>query len=212
MNIFRWPLEWTPSPCIYRVNHRDTYLEQQQTEKIRTEIRDVDKIRISKVYACCPGHRVHRVATAAFWRTFSDEGKICPGWWGWGVHAHPLLLNLPSPLKLECTLQLSGQIHWPCFISTNMCTLWSRVHGCQGGLLGGHKSAPVRHEPPAFRRSAGPGHSWCLLSITGFFRVLQSATSQARLKGGRCRYKVLGSVYRNNWSLFWSVFCKIARD
>jgi hypothetical protein len=25
-------------------------------------------------------HRVHRVATAAFWRTFSDEGKICPGW------------------------------------------------------------------------------------------------------------------------------------
>ncbi len=25
-------------------------------------------------------HRVHRVATAAFWRTFSDEGKIGPGW------------------------------------------------------------------------------------------------------------------------------------
>ncbi len=41
-------------------------------------------------------HRVHRVATAAFWRTFSHEGKICPGWWGWGVHAHPLLLHLPS--------------------------------------------------------------------------------------------------------------------
>jgi hypothetical protein len=25
-------------------------------------------------------HREHRVATAAFWRTFSDEGKIGPGW------------------------------------------------------------------------------------------------------------------------------------
>ncbi len=25
-------------------------------------------------------HRVHRVATAAFWRTFSDEGKISPDW------------------------------------------------------------------------------------------------------------------------------------
>ncbi len=25
-------------------------------------------------------HRVHRVATAAFWRTFSHEGKISPGW------------------------------------------------------------------------------------------------------------------------------------
>jgi hypothetical protein len=24
-------------------------------------------------------HRVHRVATAAFWRTFSDEGKILAG-------------------------------------------------------------------------------------------------------------------------------------
>jgi hypothetical protein len=57
------------------------------------------------------------------WRTFSDEGKICPGWWGWGVHAHPLSLHLPSPVKLQCTLQLCGQIHWPCFISTNICTL-----------------------------------------------------------------------------------------
>jgi hypothetical protein len=30
---------------------------------------------------------------------------------GWGVHAHPLLLHLPSPAKLQCTLQLSGQTH-----------------------------------------------------------------------------------------------------
>ncbi len=29
---------------------------------------------------CTAGHRVHRVATAAFWRTFSHEGKISPGW------------------------------------------------------------------------------------------------------------------------------------
>ncbi len=25
-------------------------------------------------------HRVHIVAIAAFWRTFSHEGKISPGW------------------------------------------------------------------------------------------------------------------------------------
>jgi hypothetical protein len=25
-------------------------------------------------------HRVHRVATAVLWRTFSHEGKISPGW------------------------------------------------------------------------------------------------------------------------------------
>jgi hypothetical protein len=37
------------------VNHRDTYLEQQETEKIETEVRDVDRRRITKVYACCQG-------------------------------------------------------------------------------------------------------------------------------------------------------------
>jgi hypothetical protein len=30
-------------------------LEQQQTEKIETEVRAVDRIRIEKVYASCPG-------------------------------------------------------------------------------------------------------------------------------------------------------------
>jgi hypothetical protein len=35
--------------------HRDTYLEQQKTEKIETEVRDVERIRITNVYACCPG-------------------------------------------------------------------------------------------------------------------------------------------------------------
>ncbi len=61
--------------------------------------------------ALCPHHRVHRVAIAAFWRTFSHEGKISAGWWGWGVHSHPLSLHLPSPVKMQCTLQLSGQTH-----------------------------------------------------------------------------------------------------
>jgi hypothetical protein len=32
-------------------NHRDRYLEQQQTEKIETEVRDINRIRITKVYA-----------------------------------------------------------------------------------------------------------------------------------------------------------------
>ncbi len=42
---------------------------------------------------CGLEHRVHKVATAAFWRTFSHEGKISPNWWGWGMHAHPLSLH-----------------------------------------------------------------------------------------------------------------------
>ncbi len=60
-----------------------------------------------------------KLTTAAFWRRFNHEGKISPGWWGWGVHAHPLSLLLPSPVKLQCTLQLSGQTHYPpCYISS----------------------------------------------------------------------------------------------
>ncbi len=71
-------------------------------------------------------HRVHRVATAAFWRTFIYEGKIRPAWGGWGVHAHPLSLHLggilggnpdrslksfppcysQTPLQTNCTPQL----------------------------------------------------------------------------------------------------------
>ncbi len=35
--------------------HRDTYLEQQQTENIENEVRDVDRTRITKVYDCCSG-------------------------------------------------------------------------------------------------------------------------------------------------------------
>ncbi len=126
--------------CLYRLEYMYRCIRINPTESaknVRTKCilrakyvyRVWDLAELFRVSDCqfqSHNHRVHRVATAAFWRTFSDEGKICPGWWGWGVHAHPLSLHLPSPLKLECTLQLSGQIHWPCFISTNMCTLWSQ--------------------------------------------------------------------------------------
>ncbi len=44
--------------------------------------------------------------------------KLAQAGEGGGVHAHPLSLHLPSSVKLQCTLQLSGQIHQPCFISS----------------------------------------------------------------------------------------------
>ncbi len=50
------------------------------------------------------GTCAHRVATASFWRTFHHEDKISPGWWGWGVRAHPFSLHLPSPVKLQWKL------------------------------------------------------------------------------------------------------------
>ncbi len=42
-------------PLASRLNHRDTYLEQQQTKGLETEVTDFDRIQIAKVYVCCPG-------------------------------------------------------------------------------------------------------------------------------------------------------------
>ncbi len=63
----------------------------------------------------------HRVAIADFWRISHHDGKIGPGWWGWGSAR-------PTPFTLftitykvacsACTLQLRRKIHYPYFIST----------------------------------------------------------------------------------------------
>jgi hypothetical protein len=68
----------------------------------------------------------HREAIGYFWRIFHHGGKISPDWWGGGVNANPLTLLLPSRTKLQCTLQLRGQIHSTYFISTLKCTLWTK--------------------------------------------------------------------------------------
>ena len=73
------------------------------------------------------GHRVHRVAMAAFWRTFHHEGKISQRWCGCGEHVHRLSLHLPSQVKLQCTIPLSGQIHYPVSSLVKVCTLWVRI-------------------------------------------------------------------------------------
>ncbi len=36
------------NPKFDKCGHRDTYLEQQQTENIDTEVRDVDRVRITE--------------------------------------------------------------------------------------------------------------------------------------------------------------------
>jgi hypothetical protein len=78
------------------------------------------EISLCMFFLCGLDHRyTHRVATAAFLRTFHHDRKISPGWW----------LYLPSRTKLHCTLQLRGQIHSHYFICTHMyilCGLQSR--------------------------------------------------------------------------------------
>ncbi len=45
-------------------------LEYQQTEKIKTELKDVDRIRIRKVYACCPALLISGLNFSPFCRWF----------------------------------------------------------------------------------------------------------------------------------------------
>ncbi len=65
-------------------------------------------VRTSTLYRVY--NKVHRVVTAAFWRTFSHEGKISPGWWG-GARP-PTLITFTITSKVAVyALQLSGQTH-----------------------------------------------------------------------------------------------------
>ncbi len=53
--------------------------------------------------------------------TQSGNGRFLvyiPSWWkkilgllGWGMHAHPLSLQVPSRTKLQCALQLSSHLY-----------------------------------------------------------------------------------------------------
>ncbi len=42
-----------------------------------------------RLWSSSSSHRVHRVATSAFLRTFHHEGRISPGWWGGGGERPP---------------------------------------------------------------------------------------------------------------------------
>jgi hypothetical protein len=56
-------------------------------------------------------HRENRIVTAALWRTFSHEGKNLTGLVRVGGARPPPFITFTITSKLQCTLQLSGQIH-----------------------------------------------------------------------------------------------------
>ncbi len=58
--------------------------------------------------------------------------KLAQGSWGWEGCTPPLSLYLQSRAKLQCTLQLRGQLHSPYFISTLY--LLCGLHDNQPGL------------------------------------------------------------------------------
>ncbi len=76
------------------------------------------------LFILCAPQSTNRVATAAFWRTFHHDGKISPGWWGWGRHAHPLSLYLPSRTKVTVYAPAERADTFPVFHLYPICTLW----------------------------------------------------------------------------------------
>ncbi len=53
----------------------------------------------------------HGVAIADFWRTFYHEGKIRPGWWGWGVHTHPFHCSYHHVQSCSVRSSWEGRYH-----------------------------------------------------------------------------------------------------
>ncbi len=99
-------------------------------------------------------HRVwsqstHRMAMATFWRTFHHDGKISPGWWGWGVHAptpfHYIYHHVQScgvqyvPADRVDTLPLL--ILYPYMYSVDVISISRAGHVCNACIYTGYSSS-----------------------------------------------------------------------
>ncbi len=91
-----------------------------------THIRNTVEFLVCECVIC--NLRVHTEwRIAYFWRTSHYDGKISPGWWGWGGGRPPPFSLLPSRTKLQCTLLLSGKnTHPVSSLPLFVCNLWFR--------------------------------------------------------------------------------------
>jgi hypothetical protein len=128
---------------------------------------------------------------------------------------------------LENSRQRKLKLRWDTSIGYKS---WKLTHACQGGLLGGHKRAPVRHNkhaiPPACSsplcnnwRSAWLGRSWCLLLITslaalGWAKAKQYGTSSeaSATKRATACYQPVQATWcaMPNTYVCWSVLEKLS--
>ncbi len=75
---------------------------------------------------------------------------------------------------------------------------WGVIRAFQSDINIGY---PPMQLSASHYQTAGPGRSWCLLSITGFPLLSVSATSQARLKGGPRRGSLAQTPQQDLWLL-----------
>ncbi len=95
---------------------------------------------VNSVWVYIP-QSIHRVAMTDFWRSFHHEGIINPGWWGWGSHAHPLSLYLPSRTKKFATYVSAERtdtltlFHLNPYMYSVVHTKWTSLAGKEMALL-----------------------------------------------------------------------------
>jgi hypothetical protein len=102
-------------------DHRDTYLEQQQTEKLENDVSDVDWIRFIE----SARRQTHRDTYLEQQQTEKLETAV--------RDLRDTYLEQQKTVKLETEVS-----------NVDRTRMGKCTHAVQGGLLGGHKSAPVR--------------------------------------------------------------------
>jgi hypothetical protein len=136
-----------------------TYLEQQQTEKLETKVRDVKRIRITKVYACCLSEAY---ATKNFLQPATSQPRLhgmpclCMLISGWSLSMGYLWAYISSTLKLVVSIfEHTGHCR---------CALWTWGHCVV------HCTVRSRHHR-AFKEKLTIFPMYCMISILSWSLV-----------------------------------------
>ncbi len=110
--MFSWPFYCLAEPGNLTVFLLCTFLFPSRVLRL-----------ISKLYGVDICHRVHTEWHRLFGVHSIMMEKLALSGDGRGLHVHPISLCLPSRTKLQCMLQLRGQIYSPYFFSILMYSL-----------------------------------------------------------------------------------------
>ena len=124
---------------------------------------------------------------------------------GW-VLAHPLSLHLPSPVKFQCTLQLSG--HWgrytnPVSSLVKICTLWRKSPSAppQPPAVGGGGSVERGIIMPLGEEWRGFGSFWGQVVRKYLERDLQTFTGIVTFRFSFRFWLIFAFIFFAVWSV-----------